>query len=91
MSRCASCHHISREIVGPPLAGFENRGPWSDRKKLYEWIRNPKAFMKNDPYTKKLKEKFDPAMMEPSPNLTDEEIDSIVTYIKESEETVAVL
>ena len=30
---CASCHSITKDLTGPALAGVEERGPWTDRKK----------------------------------------------------------
>src|SRR6185503_7654405 len=83
---CGSCHNVFKIIVGPALAGFEDRGPWSDRTKLYKWIRHPEIFIKTDPYTQELQKKFK-SLMNPSAHLTDEEIDFIVAYIKETEKT----
>jgi cytochrome c1 len=80
LSNCASCHNIFKDATGPKLNGVIENEQWSDRKQLYKWIRNPEAFMKNDPYTKELKERFG-SIMTAFPNLTDEEIDSIVEYI----------
>ncbi|MFI5129076.1 MAG: c-type cytochrome [Chitinophagales bacterium] len=80
ISKCAACHGVNREINGPALADFENRGPWSDREQLYKWIRNPEKFIVNDPYTQGLKKKFN-FTMNPFPELTDEQIDGIVDYI----------
>ena len=44
-SKCAACHNVFKNSTGPALGGMEERGPWSDRKKLYAWIHNPAAFM----------------------------------------------
>ena len=55
LSKCASCHSVFKDMTGPALLGFEDRGLWSDQNKLYEWIKNPSAFMKADIYTRKLK------------------------------------
>ncbi len=79
-SKCAACHQIFKDATGPGILGFEERGPWKDRNKLYEWIRNPAEFMKNDPYTASLKEKYG-SMMQSFPDITNEEIDAIVDYI----------
>ena len=80
-ANCASCHAVNKAITGPALAGVESR--WSSKKLLYLWIRNwAKAVATGDPYAKKAKD-FSPAAMS-SFNLSDEEIDSILTYIKES-------
>jgi mono/diheme cytochrome c family protein len=83
LSKCASCHNIFKETAYPSLIGFEDRGPWSDRKKLYEWIRNPSAFIKKDAYAQELKSKFG-VTMTAFPDLTNEEIDAIVEYIREN-------
>lgn len=84
MSKCASCHNLYKDGTGPSLLGFENRGGWSDRKNLYEWIRNPSTFMKKDSYARSLKEKFG-SMMTAFPDLSNEEIDAIAIYIMESD------
>lgn len=83
MSKCASCHAIFKDGTGPSIMGFEERGPWSDRKNLYEWIRNPAAFMAKNDYARGLKEQYG-TMMTAFPELTDEEIDSICDFINET-------
>lgn len=83
LGKCAACHHVFKEGTGPALSGFEERGSWSDREKLYEWIRNPLAFMKKDPYTKNLKVKYG-SVMTAFPDLTNAEVDAIVEYINQS-------
>ena len=84
-NKCASCHAIFKDMTGPSILGFERRGPWSDRKNLYEWIRNPAAFMVKNEYVKGLKEKYG-AMMTAFPDLSNEEIDAICNYLKISEQ-----
>lgn len=79
--KCATCHSITKALTGPALGGFEERGPWSDRKKLYSWIHNPAAFMANDPYTQGLKAQFNGVIMTGFPDLTEKQIDAIVDYI----------
>ncbi|MGC4035681.1 MAG: cytochrome c [Chitinophagaceae bacterium] len=79
-SKCASCHQIYKDATGPNFIGFEERGPWKDRTKLYAWIRNPSKFMETDAYTKGLKEKYG-SMMTAFPDITDQEVDAIVNYI----------
>ena len=82
MAKCASCHNILQIATGPKLADVLKRGPWSDRKQLYEWIRNPEAFMKNNAYVQALRKEYGIVMMGFS-NITDEEIDEIMSYISE--------
>lgn len=83
MQKCASCHHLVKEGTGPPLTGFQHRGQWADRDKLHQWIQNPALFMKNDLYTKKLKEKY-VVMMTSFPDISKEEVDEIADYIVQS-------
>jgi cytochrome c551/c552 len=80
-TNCASCHALNKKLTGPALAGIEDRGPWADRKKLYAWIRNPSAFAKTDAYSANLLKEYSPTVMTAFPQLTDAEIDAIVTYI----------
>lgn len=84
-AKCASCHILFTRATGPDLIGFEDRGPWTDRKNLYEWIRNPSAFIHKNKYAKDLQESFN-TIMTAFPDITNEEIDAICEYIKLSEE-----
>lgn len=80
MGKCASCHTIFKNLTGPGLIGFEDRGPWPERKNVYAWIRNPSAFMQKNKYTRELKAQYG-SMMTAFPDLTDEEVDAICAYI----------
>lgn len=79
-AKCASCHNIFKNTTGPALMGFEERGPWADRNKLYEWVKNPAAFMAKDAYTKGLFDQYK-SMMTGFADLSHENIDAIATYI----------
>jgi cytochrome c2 len=85
-SKCASCHNIFKDMTGPALAGFEERGLRTDRNKLYEWIKNPVSFMKKEPYVQALKKKYG-SVMTAFPDITNEDIDAIAMYINESNVT----
>lgn len=80
-ANCASCHAINKKLTGPALAGLEERGPWSDRKKLVAWIHNPVAFSKTDAYAANLLKEYNGVVMTAFPQLTEPEIDAIVKYI----------
>lgn len=80
MSRCASCHSLFKDGTGPGLFGFEDRGSWADRNKLYEWIKKPSEFMKKDPYTKELQKQYG-SMMTGFLDITRDEVDAIADYI----------
>ena len=79
-SNCASCHALNKDLTGPALAGFNTRGPWSDRKELHAWVHNPVAYMSKDPYTQGLKQQYG-SVMQAFPNLADQDIDAIAEYI----------
>jgi mono/diheme cytochrome c family protein len=78
---CASCHAVHKDLTGPALAGVEER--WGDKKRLYAWIRNNQAFLKTgDKYANELYLKWNKTPMNLFPNLTDPEIDAMLSYIK---------
>jgi cytochrome c553 len=81
-TNCASCHGVLKKGAGPALTGFETRGPWSDRAKLYEWVHNPAKFMAADPYTTGLKAQFNNVVMTAFPTLSTKDIDAIAAYIQ---------
>ncbi len=81
---CASCHAVNKDLTGPKLAGVEERGPWSDRKKLYDWVHNPAKFMQTDPYTQGLKASHGNVLMTAFPQLAEKEIDAILDYVKKA-------
>lgn len=81
LQNCAACHNIFKDGTGPSLSGFEDRGPWRERQKLYEWIKNPIAFMKKNEYTRELKRKYG-SVMTAFPDLSNKQIDAIVEYLK---------
>jgi mono/diheme cytochrome c family protein len=80
-ANCQSCHLLNKDANAPALSGFTERGPWSDRKKLYEWIKNPAKFMAGDPYTSELKSIYG-YVMTPFPDLSEKDIDAIVAYVE---------
>ena len=77
---CASCHQVHKVLVGPALAGVEQR--WKGRAQLHAWIHNPAGYMKNDVYTQGLFNQYNHVMMTSFPGLADKEIDAILDYIK---------
>jgi hypothetical protein len=79
-ANCQTCHALNKNLTGPALAGLTERGPWGDRKNLYDWIHNPAAFMANDPYTKGLQQQYG-SIMPGFPQLSEKDIDAIVDYV----------
>jgi mono/diheme cytochrome c family protein len=79
-SLCASCHRIFSDRTGPALADVEYRGPWQDRKNIYEYIKNPPLFMAKNRYTQNLKSKYG-SIMTGFP-ISTVQTDAILDYIK---------
>ena len=68
--------------TGPALAGTEER--WADypREDLYGWVRNSQAMIKaGQPRAVELWAEYAPSVMTPWPNLTDEDIESILLHV----------
>ncbi|MCU0385427.1 MAG: c-type cytochrome [Flavihumibacter sp.] len=77
---CASCHAVHKNLTGPALAGIEERVP--DKKLLYAWIRNSQAVLQSgNKYFNDLYLTWNKTAMNLFPNLTDEEIGAMITYI----------
>lgn len=79
-SRCTGCHNVHKMVVGPALAGVDQRRP-------IEWIINfvhssQKVVKSGDPYAVALFNKFNKIQMPDHPDLTADNIKSIVEYIK---------
>ena len=82
-NNCASCHakNMKVKMTGPALAGVEER--WeNDKGRLYSWIRNSQAFLATgDAYANGLYLEYNKSVMTAFPNLTDSELDNILSYI----------
>jgi len=69
---CASCHNRNMvdQLTGPAL-------------RLYDWIKNSeKVISTGDPYAVNLYKKWEKAKMNAFPNLTDENIAELLSYIE---------
>ncbi|MFN4006779.1 MAG: c-type cytochrome [Chitinophagaceae bacterium] len=79
-ANCASCHAVKKDLTGPALAGVEDR--WESKELLYKWIRNNQAVIASgNKYANDLYTKWNKVPMNQFPNLKDEEIAAILTYI----------
>lgn len=81
MSRCASCHNVNKDLTGPALAGI-------DERRSMDWIINfvhssQTMVKKGDKDAVGVFEKFNKIPMPDHPDLTEDNIKSIVAYIKE--------
>ena len=88
-NNCASCHSALKDLTGPALGGVTQRLP--DRKLVYKWVRNPAGVLKSgDVYFNTLKKRFNNVQMIPFPDLSDAEIDAIISYIEKTYKIMSV-
>ena len=82
-NNCAQCHNknMRDDLTGPALGGVRER--WEGREEiLYAWIRNSQAVVQSgDEYAVNIYNKWGKTLMNPFPNLTDDEIESLLIYI----------
>lgn len=78
---CKTCHRVKQKLIGPALAGVETRVPsiqW-----IYDWVRNPaKVIASGDEYANKIYAEYNKSQMTAFSNYKDEQILSILAYIK---------
>ncbi len=78
---CKSCHRVKQKLVGPALADVETRAPSIDW--IYSWVRNPaKMIASGDDYANKIYNEYNKAQMTAFTNYTDDQILSILAYVK---------
>ncbi len=79
-SRCASCHNVNKIVVGPALAGVSERHPedW-----IVKFVHSSQTVIKGgDKAAVDLYEKFNKVPMPDHPDLSTDNIKSILAYIK---------
>src|SRR5690606_33886076 len=80
------CHNRDMKTVltGPPLGPAEANWSQYPREDLINWIRNSQAMIaEGHPRAVTLWEEFKPTVMNSFPNLTDQEIESILAYVNQ--------
>jgi mono/diheme cytochrome c family protein len=79
-SNCASCHNPLKDATGPALKGADTRVP--SKEWLHKWVRNSASVIASgDKYANDLYNKWGKTAMTPFPNLSEEEIDAVFTYV----------
>lgn len=79
---CAQCHSkdMKTAMTGPALGGAQER--WADDEALYSWIRNSQAMIaEGHPRAVELWNEWKPTIMTAYPDLTDDEIGSVLAYV----------
>jgi len=80
LSRCAACHNINKPMTGPALSGV---GEKRSIEWLVKFIQSSQTLIKSgDADAVKIFEDFNKVPMPDHPDLTEENIKSIVEYIK---------
>ncbi|GAA4450701.1 c-type cytochrome [Rurimicrobium arvi] len=79
-ANCASCHNPLKDATGPALQGVDKRVP--SKEWLHKWVHNSAGVIASgDKYANDLYNKWGKTAMTAFPNLSDEEIDAVVTYV----------
>jgi len=81
-SKCASCHALDHDATGPALTPKVNE---LEESFLIPWIRNNVELRASGNAQAIEAAKFSPSEMTTFPNLTDDQIKSIIAYAKEGE------
>lgn len=82
-ANCTSCHAVDRKVIGPALKGVYNRRP---EEWIIKFVHNSTAVIKSgDEYANKLYKEYNETLMTAFPQLKDDQIRSIIAYIKEAE------
>ncbi|MEM9928323.1 MAG: c-type cytochrome [Bacteroidota bacterium] len=82
---CGSCHSktMKNDVIGPALGGVTQRWSAYPREDLYAWVRSSqKLIAEKHPRALELWKKWDPSVMA-NYDLTDEEIESLLSFIEE--------
>ncbi len=80
-AKCASCHAIDKQLVGPALRGVEDR--WGgDKAMIHNWVHNSAAVIKSGyPRAVEVYSQFNKVQMTAFPELADKDIDAILAYV----------
>ncbi|HTN16319.1 MAG TPA: c-type cytochrome [Chitinophagaceae bacterium] len=87
-SNCASCHNPLKDATGPALQGADKRVP--SKEWLHKWVKNSASVIASgDKYANDLYNKWGKTAMTAFPNMSDEEIDAVFTYVNSVKAPVA--
>lgn len=84
-NNCAACHNrnMRDDLTGPALGGVTKRWSKYPKADLYHFIRDSQSMIKKKhPQALQVWQEFKPTIMNPFPNLTDEQIAALLLYIE---------
>ncbi|WP_304065530.1 cytochrome c3 family protein [Pedobacter glucosidilyticus] len=80
-ANCTSCHAINKRVLGPALAGINQK--YNDEAYLIKWIKNAPAMVASgDERAVKIYEEYNKAAMTPFPQFSDDDVRNILAYIQ---------
>ncbi|HLV24661.1 MAG TPA: cytochrome c, partial [Moheibacter sp.] len=88
-TNCTACHQIDGQLIGPELRNVVTRVKEEGgvgREWLHAWIKNNKTLRESgDKYANEIFEKFGKQEMLPFPQLSEQDIDDLLTYTSNPE------
>ncbi len=87
-TNCKTCHRVDSKLIGPPLAGVEDRAPSIEW--IQHFVRNSSAVIASgEPYAVKLFNEYNKVLMTSFSSLSNEDILNILGYVKAEAEKPA--
>ena len=83
-NNCAACHNKNMKdaLTGPALGPALEKWAGYPKEDFYQWVRNSQAMIKaGHPLAVESWNAFKPNIMTPFPNLTNDELESLMLYI----------
>lgn len=88
-AQCSSCHSVHAQVVGPALSGVDQR---RDINWITQFVKSSQTVIKSgDPYATALFNKFNKMVMPDHPDMTDDQVKSIVAYIQQESKNAPVV
>lgn len=79
-ANCTSCHALNKRVLGPALAGVNQK---HSNEWLKKWIKNSQGLIATgDKEAVKIYEEYNKAVMTSFPQLSDADIDNMLAYIQ---------
>lgn len=83
-ANCAACHAVDRKMTGPALKNVWER--WESQEKIISWTQNSAALIASgDAYANKIFNEYNRSVMSAFPQLSGDQIVSIIEYYIQSE------